>query len=201
MQELLKPKEGWVVCNLSEAVDFLDGQRRPIKSNDRKSGEYPYYGASGIIDYVNNFIFDDELILLGEDGENILSRNLPLAFMVSGKIWINNHAHVLKPKEQFDIKYLTYFLESLDYSLLNSGTAQPKLNKLACLNIKVTHPSKEEQIRIATILSNMDSEITALEQKLGKFRMIKQGMMQELLTGRIRLMEKVGTTDVVIKGI
>ena len=189
MQELLKPKQGWEVSNLSEAVEFLDGQRRPIKSNERKSGEYPYYGASGIIDYVDNYIFDDELILLGEDGENIISRNLPLAFMVSGKIWVNNHAHVLKPKEQFDIKYLTGYLESLDYSLLNSGTAQPKLNKQACLNIKVSHPNILEQTRIATILSDMDAEIAGLEEKLSKYKMVKQGMMQELLTGRVRLVD------------
>jgi type I restriction enzyme S subunit len=187
MQELLRPKEGWKVCNLSEAVEFLDGQRRPIKSNDRKFGEYRYYGASGIIDYIDNYIFDDELILLGEDGENILSRNLPLAFRVNGKIWVNNHAHVLKPKEQFNIGYLTIYLESLDYSLLNSGTAQPKLNKQACLNIKVTFPTKSEQTLIDTIISDMDAEIEGLEEKLSKYKMVKQGMMQELLTGRIRL--------------
>src|SRR5690606_38933368 len=103
--------EDWDVTTLSNAVFFLDGMRRPIKSNERKSGQYPYYGASGIIDYVEDYIFDDELILLGEDGENILSRNLPLAFLVKGKIWVNNHAHVLKPKEDFHIKFLCEYLE------------------------------------------------------------------------------------------
>jgi len=171
----------WEVKTLSAAVEFLDGQRRPIKSNERKSGDYPYYGASGIIDYVNDYIFDDELILLGEDGENILSRNLPLAFKVNGKIWVNNHAHVLKPKVEFDIIFLTAFLESLDYSLLNSGTAQPKLNKHSCLNIKIVFPTKTEQTLIATALSDADALISSLEKLIAKKRNIKQGAMQKLL--------------------
>lgn len=173
--------EDWEAVELSEAVDFLDGQRRPIKSNERKSGVYPYYGASGIIDYVNDYIFDDELILLGEDGENILSRNLPLAFKVKGKIWVNNHAHVLKPKEDFNISFLTDFLESLDYTLLNTGTAQPKLNKQACSKIKVVKPSKTEQTAIATALSDADALINSLEKLIAKKRNIKQGAMQQLL--------------------
>ncbi len=181
--------EDWDVVTLDEAANFLDGQRRPIKSGDRAriKGQYPYYGASGIVDYVNDFIFDGEFILLGEDGENILSRSLPLAFKASGKIWVNNHAHVMTPKKSYHIDFLIPYLESLDYSLLNSGTAQPKLNKQSCLNIKVIKPSIEEQTAIATILSDMDNEIQTLEQRLAKTRQIKQGMMQELLTGRTRL--------------
>jgi type I restriction enzyme, S subunit len=174
--------EGWEICELSEAVDFLDGQRRPIKSNERSSGEFPYYGASGIIDYVDDYIFNDNLILLGEDGENILSRNLPLAFQVSGQIWVNNHAHVLKPKDTFDITFLTDYLESLDYSLLNSGTAQPKLNKQSCLKIKILKPSKPEQETIAGVLSDADALISSLERLIDKKQKLKQGAMQHLLT-------------------
>ena len=181
--------EDWEISELQNAVDFLDGLRRPVKSGDRAkiSGIYPYYGASGIVDYVNDFIFDDELILLGEDGENILSRNLPLAFKVSGKIWVNNHAHVMKPKNDFDIGYLTDFLESLDYSLLNSGTAQPKLNKQNCLKIKVAKPSLKEQTLIATALSDVDTLISELEKLITKKQAIKTATMQQLLTGKTRL--------------
>jgi len=181
--------EDWDVCELQDAVNFLDGLRRPVKSGDRAkiSGIYPYYGASGIVDYVNDYIFDDELILLGEDGENILSRNLPLAFKVSGKIWVNNHAHVMKPNEYFDITYLTEFLESLDYSLLNSGTAQPKLNKQACLRIKVAKPPRNEQTAIANALSDVDALISELEKLIAKKQAIKTATMQQLLTGRTRL--------------
>ncbi len=194
--ELGEVPEDWEVCELQEAVEFLDGLRKPVRSSDRAkiSGIYPYYGASGIVDYVNDYIFDEELILLGEDGENILSRNLPLAFRVSGKIWVNNHAHVMRTKPRFDIGYLTEFLESLDYSLLNSGTAQPKLNKQACSKIKIAKPKKEEQTAIATLLSDMDKEIQTLQQRLNKTRQIKQGMMQALLTGRIRLLKPQSKT-------
>ena len=187
--ELGEIPEDWDICLLQDAVDFLDGLRRPVKSSERSKiqGTYPYYGASGIVDYVNDYLFDDELILLGEDGENILSRNLPLAFQVSGKIWVNNHAHVMKPKAFFNITYLTSYLESLDYSLLNSGTAQPKLNKQSCLKIKINNPSFQEQTAIASILTDMDSDISSLQQRLSKTRQIKQGMMQELLTGKTRL--------------
>lgn len=175
--------EDWNVCNLEDAVEFLDGQRKPIKSSDRAriQGAYPYYGASGIVDYVNGYIFDEELILLGEDGENILSRNLPLAFRVSGKIWVNNHAHVMRPRKTFSIGYLTEFLESRDYSLLNSGTAQPKLNKQTCLKIKIAQPTKAEQTAIANVLSDTDALIQSLTRLIAKKRQIKQGTMQTLL--------------------
>jgi len=176
--------EDWKITTLGESVLFLDNLRKPIKSSDREKmkGIYPYYGASGIIDYVNSYIFDDELILLGEDGENILSRNLPLAFIVKGKIWVNNHAHVLKPNDDFDIYYLSEFLESLDYTLLNSGTAQPKLNQKTCREIKILKPPLPEQKAIAEVLSDVDWLIQVTEQKLAKKRAIKQGAMQKLLT-------------------
>lgn len=181
--------EDWDVKKLGDVVEFLDGRRRPISERDRAKmrGEYPYYGASGVVDYVNDYIFDEELILLGEDGENILSRSCRLAFLVSGKIWVNNHAHVLRPRASTDARFLTEYLESLDYEQYNTGTAQPKLNKRVCLEIIVPLPTLPEQCAIATILSDMDAEIAALEQKRDKTRALKQGMMQELLTGKTRL--------------
>lgn len=101
--------------------------------------------------------------------------------MIEGKVWVNNHAHVLKPKDTADIKFLTDYLESLDYSLLNSGTAQPKLNKQACLNIKIVLPPLPEQTAIATTLSDMDALIAQTEKLLQKKKAVKQGLMQELL--------------------
>ncbi|WP_323966293.1 restriction endonuclease subunit S [Aeromonas hydrophila] len=194
--------EDWDVRELQEAVEFLDGQRRPVKSDDRAkiAGIYPYYGASGIVDYVNDYIFDGELILLGEDGENILSRSVPLAFKVSGKIWVNNHAHVLRPKKDFHIGFLTEYLESLDYSLLNSGTAQPKLNKQTCQKIKIIKPRHEEQTAIANVLSDTDALIGALEQLITKKQAIKSATMQQLLTGHTRLPAFALRTDGTPKG-
>ena len=156
-------------------------------------GDIPYYGASGIVDYVNKHLFDEELVLLSEDGENIISRNLPLAFRISGKTWVNNHAHVLRPKPSVDARFLTEFLESLNYEKFNSGTAQPKLNKQAVANLAITFPSSiEEQSLIADALSDTDTLIDSLEQLLTKKRQIKQGAMQELLTGKRRLPGFVG---------
>ena len=150
-------------------------------------GIYPYYGASGIVDYVNDYIFDEPLILLGEDGENILSRSTRLAFKVRGKVWVNNHAHVIRPNQGTDLGFLVEYLESLNYEKLNSGTAQPKLNKQACLNIPVVCPPLPEQQAIANALSDADALIESLEQLIEKKRQIKQGVMQELLTGKRRL--------------
>jgi len=181
--------EDWKIKVLGNIVEFLDGQRRPVKDKDRAkmNGEYPYYGASGIVDYVNDYLFDENLILLGEDGENILSRNSRLAFKVTGKVWVNNHAHVFKPHDDINIDFLTEYLETLDYTPYNTGTAQPKLNKKTCFDISVLVPNYEEQTTIANVLSDMDANIADLEEKRDKARMIKEGMMQELLTGRIRL--------------
>jgi len=181
--------EDWEVTTLEHAVVFLDGRRRPIKESDRARmrGIFPYYGASGVIDYVNDYLFDEELILLGEDGENILSRNVPLAFRIAGKTWVNNHAHVLRPSADFDIRFLTDWLESLDYSHLNSGTAQPKLNRQSCLTIPVVRPPLLEQQAIADVLSDMDATIGALSRLIAKKRDLRQGAMQRLLTGQTRL--------------
>ena len=182
--------EDWLVSPLGCLVDFLDGKRRPVKESDRAKmqGSIPYYGASGIVDYVNDSIFDENLILLGEDGENILSRSCRLAFRVSGKIWVNNHAHVLRPRPSIDIDFLSELLESLNYEQYNSGTAQPKLNKQTCSRIPVGHPpTKLEQQGIAQALSDADTLIESLEQLIAKKRQIKQGAIQELLTVKRRL--------------
>ena len=181
--------EEWEVRTLGEVSTFLDGQRRPVKASDRAkmSGTIPYYGASGVVDYINDYLFDEELILLGEDGENILSRNLRLAFRISGKSWVNNHAHVIRPNSDISIGFLTEYLESLDYSGLNSGTAQPKLNKQKCLAIHVAVPPIVEQRAIATALSDVDALLEALDRLITKKRDIKQATMQQLLTGQTRL--------------
>jgi type I restriction enzyme S subunit len=182
--------EDWKLLSLGEVVVFLDGKRRPVKDADRARmrGSIPYYGASGIVDHVNDYLFDEDLILLGEDGENILSRNCRLAFRISGKSWVNNHAHVLKPNPGISIGFLTDYLESLNYERFNSGTAQPKLNKQNCLGIPVAlPPTKAEQEVIAEVLSDSDALIESLEQLLVKKRHLKQGAIQELLIGKKRL--------------
>ena len=182
----------WEEKKLQEVSSFLDGRRKPIKSGDRSKmkGEYPYYGASGIIDYVNNYIFDEELILLGEDGENIISRNSPLAFRVSGKCWINNHAHVIVPKDNTNIDFLTHNLERINYVVYNTGTAQPKLNQEVCRNIPSWFPSLPEQQKIASFLSAVDEKIQQLSRKKELLEQYKKGVMQQLFSGKLRFKDE-----------
>lgn len=181
--------EDWEVKRLGEVCNFLDSQRVPIKDGDRvkMQGKYPYYGASGIIDYVNDYLFDDDLILLGEDGANILTRSTPLAFLVSGKVWVNNHAHVLKTSTNHNRYYICNYLESLSYDKYNTGTAQPKLNREICENIPILLPNIYEQNKIADILQLWDTAISKQTALIEKLTLRKRGLMQQLLTGKKRL--------------
>ena len=182
------PQE-WEIKTLNKACYFLDSQRIPIKDSDRAkiSGIYPYYGASGIIDYVNSYIFDDDLILLAEDGANIINRSTPIAFLVNGKIWVNNHAHVLKAKPSFDRYYLCVYLESLKYNKYNTGTAQPKLNREVCEKIPILTPPLAEQKKIAEVLGVWDKAIEKQSQLIEQLTLRKRGLMQQLLTAKRRL--------------
>ena len=172
----------WTSCTLQDAVDFLDGQRKPLESADRarRQGIYPYYGASGIIDYIDDYIFDEPLLLLGEDGANIINRSTPLCFIATGKYWVNNHAHVMRPKKGHNIKFLCELLESLDYTRYNTGTAQPKLNQEKCRGIELVLPIYEEQCRIADFLSSLDQKIEREQDTLDCLLLLKRGMMQQL---------------------
>ena len=157
----------WCLRRLEECAVFLDDQRKPIKSSDRinKMGLYPYYGASGEIDRVDDFIFDDNLVLLSEDGANIIDRNYRVAFIINGKTWVNNHAHVLKPKQDIDLDFLSESLERLDYAPYNTGTTMPKLNQEICRNIKISVPSYKEQKKIGYLLSLLNNRI-AIQNKV-----------------------------------
>ena len=182
--ELGRIPKSWEVVTLNEVTVNHDSKRVPIKSVDRQNiqGKYRYYGASGVIDYVEDYIFDGRYILLGEDGENVLSRNLPLAFIVEGKFWVNNHAHVLQPTETVDIGFLCEYLESLDYKNIASGSAQPKITKSALSDIKVKLPSACEQLKIASILTSVDEVIENTQKQIDKLQDLKKATMNELLT-------------------
>ena len=115
--------------------------RKPLEGAKRISGPYPYYGASGIVDYVDGYLFDEELVLLSEDGANITDRNYPVCFLASGKYWVNNHAHVLKTKDGNENNFICNSLERKDYKQYNSGMAMPKLNQEVCRGIPISCPS------------------------------------------------------------
>jgi type I restriction enzyme S subunit len=185
--------EPWTKNSLSEVADFLDGRRVPLSSVERaeRKGETPYYGASGIIDYIDDYIFDEELVLLSEDGANILSRTTPVAFLISGKTWVNNHAHVLRAKGNG--KFLVEFLELLNYEPYNTGTVQPKLNSEVCKKIPIILPSLPEQQKIASFLTAVDRRIELLLQKKEKLERFKKGVMQQLFTRKIRFKANDGS--------
>ena len=183
--------EEWDVKKLECVFEILDSMRKPIKASDREKieGNIPYYGASGVIDWINDYIFDEELILLGEDGENLNSRNSDLAFKIFGKTWVNNHAHVFRVinKKECNIDFMVYYLEAKDYSIYIAGSAQPKITQAQCRKFLLPLPEKQEQDKIASILLESDKKIEEYENKKQKLEELKKGLMQELLTGMIRV--------------
>lgn len=126
---------------LKDIVIMFDENRIPIEHEKRKSGKYPYYGASGIIDYVDNYIFEGEFVLLAEDGANIIMRNTPIAYLTNGRFWVNNHAHIMSMINGSNL-FLLQILEKQNYIKYNSGTAQPKLNSATIRNIIFNLPGK-----------------------------------------------------------
>lgn len=150
---------------MEDVVEFLDTIRKPLEGAKRTPGPYPYYGASGIVDYVDGYLFDEELVLLSEDGANITDRNYPVCFLASGKYWVNNHAHVLRTKDGNENKFICNSLERKDYKQYNSGMAMPKLNQEVCRSIPINCPSFDEQKKIGAYLNNLDNLITLHQRK------------------------------------
>lgn len=183
-----KIPENWKIIKLKDTCKLENGRRKPIKSEDRSElkGKYPYYGASGIIDYINDFIFDQERVLLGEDGENILSRNLPLAFIAKGKYWVNNHAHVINVLGN-NINYICEYLESLEYGNYSTGSAQPKLTSGTVESLLLKIPPVEEQNKIGEIIETLNANVESQQLKLKKMSDVKKALMQDLLTGKVRV--------------
>ena len=140
---------------IEECCEILDSKRVPITSSDRVEGPYPYYGANGIQDHVAEYIFDDELVLLAEDGGNFGSKERPIAYRVSGKCWVNNHAHVLKPKTGLDVDYLCYSLMFYDVGDMINGATRQKLTQAAMRRMQIPKRSLEEQQYIVKLLSKV----------------------------------------------
>ena len=145
------------VAPLGELVEFLDHMRRPVTESDRKSGPYPYYGANGPQGTIDGYIFDEPLILLAEDGGHFDNPMRGIAYRISGKTWVNNHAHILKPRDRLDGGYLCRVLENYDVSPFVTGTTRGKLTKSGASEIPIPVPPLVEQKRIAAILDAADA--------------------------------------------
>jgi restriction endonuclease S subunit len=149
----------WAKVKLGEVAENLDAQRVPLKKSDReeRDGLYPYYGASGVIDSLDDYIYDGEYLLVAEDGANLLARSTPIAFRANGQFWVNNHAHVLSFNGKADLHFLEHYLSIVDLEPYVTGSAQPKLNRKNLERIPIPLPPLSEQKRIAAILDRADA--------------------------------------------
>lgn len=149
----------WRERTLGELTENFDGTRVPVKEADRRSGPYPYYGASGIVDYVNGFLFDGEYLLIAEDGENLRTRTTPIAFLARDKFWVNNHAHIVRGNGEADTRFLMYSLAATDINGYLTGSTMPKLTQGNMNRIPLLTPPLPEQRAIAHILGTLDDKI------------------------------------------
>lgn len=155
----------WI--NMSDLCENMDRRRIAIASSNRTSGIYPYYGASGVVDYVDDYIFEGAYLLISEDGANLITRNAPIAFSIMGKNWVNNHAHVLKFEDNVTQKYVEHYINMIDVSKYISGGAQPKLNQDNLNKIRIPIPCDKETMRyIVDILCKFEVLLNDLEDGL-----------------------------------
>ncbi|MBH3322323.1 restriction endonuclease subunit S [Serratia ureilytica] len=159
---------GWVFCRLGEVSICRDGQRIPLSKSERepRRGEFSYYGASGIIDHIDDFIFEEDLLLVGEDGANLVNRSTPIAFIATGRYWVNNHAHVLDTVNGVALRYLELYINAIDLKPYVTGTAQPKMNQEKMNLIVVAVPPPEEQARIVERINKLMRFCDTLEKTL-----------------------------------
>ena len=183
-------KTGWQTKTLNQISTNLDSRRIPITKAVRSRGEYPYYGASGIVDYVADYIFDEPTLLISEDGANLLARSTPIAFSVEGKYWVNNHAHVLRFSDMSTQKFVELYLESIKLDEYITGAAQPKLNQKALNSIPILIPKAiNAQTKIVENIESLSEETQRLEnlyqQKLAALEALKKSLLHQAFTGEL----------------
>ncbi|MDR7666643.1 restriction endonuclease subunit S [Methanosarcina sp. Z-7115] len=183
MQQNIELPEGWISAKFEEIIQNFDGKRVPLKSSDRKKrqGQYPYYGASGIIDYIDDYIFDGEFLLISEDGANLVARNTPIAFIAKGRFWVNNHAHIVKTYSNIPLGYLSFFFNSTDLLPFITGSAQPKLTQGNLNNIEILLPPLPEQHRIVSAIGALFACLDATNEKLDRVPEILKRFRQSVL--------------------
>ncbi len=181
--------EGWEWTRLDEITNNFDGRRIPIKDDKRSKGKYPYYGAQGIIDYIADFIFDGEFLLVAEDGANLFSRVKPIAFQAKGKFWVNNHAHIMQSFGDIPLSYLEYALNALNLQMSITGTAQPKLTQAAMNKLPMPLPPLAEQQQIVAEverrLSVADEIAKAVDASLKQAERLRQSILKRAFAGKL----------------
>jgi type I restriction enzyme S subunit len=204
MSELYTLPDGWEWKNIEELCEILDRLRKPISQKDRISGEYPYYGATGIVDYIDNYIFDERLLLIGEDGAK-WGANENTAFIAEGKYWVNNHAHIMRPKKDFVIdSLLIYYLNTTDLMEYITGATVKKLNQEKLKSINIPLPPLEEQKRIVAKLDNLFAKIDkaiALHQKnIDEANVFMASVLNDVFVELEEKYEKKQLSEIVIFG-
>ncbi|MEZ8770221.1 restriction endonuclease subunit S [Vibrio alginolyticus] len=170
----------WKTKPLDQIAENLNSQRVPITKKDRIKGSIPYYGASGVIDYVKDYIFDDELLCISEDGANLVARTYPIAFSIKGKAWVNNHAHVLRFENACTQVIVESYLNSISLEDYLTGMAQPKLNRAKLNVIPIPLPDLNEQQKVADLLLSIDELIRPQIQKVNYLKFHRKGLIQNL---------------------
>ncbi len=170
---------GWKRVRFDSISENLDSKRVPVTESDRKDGVYPYYGASGIVDWINDYIFDEDILLVSEDGANLLMRSTPIAFSVSGKSWVNNHAHVVRFHDFATQKFIEVYFSLIDISEDITGTAQPKLNQAKLNTMLFCWPPLSLQKQFAAFVERVDQQKQTVQQSLEKLELMKKALMQE----------------------
>ena len=183
--------ERWSVSRVKAEFECLNHRRRPLSGTERGAmtvREYDYYGASGKIDKVDDYLFDEELLLIAEDGANLVLRNLPLAIIASGRYWVNNHAHILKPTSG-RLEYLAQLMESFDYSPWISGAAQPKLTQDRLMSIPIAVPPRHEQDVIVSHLwaatRPLCGAIDRARREIDLLREYRTRLIADVVTGKL----------------
>lgn len=190
LKQELTPKPNWQTKKLSDISKNLDTIRKPVTKKDRVRGEYPYYGASGIVDYVDGYLFDEDLLLISEDGANLLARSTPIAFSISGKTWVNNHAHVLKFNNSITQKYVELYIESIPIDGFVTGMVQPKLTQKSLYKIPIPIPetiSEQQQIvsKIKSFKIKSLKVIANAEKTIAECDALKQAVLRRAFNGEL----------------
>jgi len=182
----LNPKK-WKVCKLKDVTICYDSKRVPVKKADRENmaGEYPYYGATGIIDHVDDYIFNGEYLLISEDGKNLINRTKPLAFIAKGKFWVNNHAHILKASEYSNIRYLRDAFENTDIGNYITGIDQYKLNRSNMDKIPIPIPPIDLQNKFANRIQSIEKQKNQAQASLKKSEELFNCLLQKAFKGEL----------------
>lgn len=189
--------EGWEVKSFKYLSLNFDSKRIPLSSIQRskRKGKYPYYGASGIIDNIDNYIFDGKYLLISEDGENLNSRKLPIAFLASGKFWVNNHAHIIQGKPPVSTELLYLFMSNFNISGYITGAAQPKLSQSNLNRIPIITPPATLLKQFNIIVSNVLEQVENSYKKNFNLRQTRDLLLPKLISGEIDVEHLEITTE------